>query len=611
MPVFTFPLALVALLAAPALVAIYWLRNRARDRRVSSLLLWLDEKQRWDGGRRLNRLQTPLLFFLELLVVLSLVAAAAGPMLRAGAGARPLVVVLDDSFSMLAGASGNDFAGSARARAAREIEGELKGNRYEPVHFVLAGESPQLLGEAAGNSDQAARLLQTWKCGAPEANLEEAIAFAFEFGGARARVLALTDHAPEQALGDSRLEWRSFGSSRQNFAFVAASRARRDDGDRVLLEIANLSAAPGSTTLSIEAVNPKPGADALGAEAVVGQPAGRAPQPISLNPGDVRRITLTLKPDAPAVRARLTDDALYVDNEVTLLPESGKKIRVDLRVRDGELRSLMERAVSSSRDATLGADNADLVITDESESGEGTAEAWTLRILKEKEAASFLGPFVIDRSHPLSEGLSLGGVVWGAGKSTTLAGAPVITAGDVPLLTDVERAGRHDLRLRLRPDLSTLQESPNWPILIWNLLNWRARAAPGLRQANVRLGSNASLILGPGVESVSVTDPRLVTTRLPARGGTALIRADAAGVYEVATGREKYAFAVNALKREESDLTRAASGRWGNWANATALRWEYRSVTWALLLLALGALAAHAWLVSRGRNWKAVGGGAG
>jgi hypothetical protein len=153
--------------------------------------------------------------------------------------------------------------------------------------------------------------------------------------------------------------------------------------------------------------------------------------------------------------------------------------------------------------------------------------------------------------------------------------------------------------LRLRPDLSTLQESPNWPILIWNLINWRAQAAPGLRQKNLRLGGDAELTVESGVESVNVVDPRRLARKLPARDKSVLIRADVAGVYEIDANQNRYSFAANALGREESDLTRAASGRWGNWANATALQWEYRSVAWALLLLALSALAVHAWLIAR------------
>jgi aerotolerance regulator-like protein len=581
MPVFTFTYAFIALLAAPALVAIYWLRNQSRDRRVSSLLLWLDERQMWEGGRLIHRLQTPLLFFLEMLAILSLVTAAAGPMMRAGAGGRPLVVVLDDSFSMLAGAGGDDASASARERAARAIESELKRSRYEPVYFVLAGESPQLLGEAANNVDQAVKLLRDWRCGAPAAKLEEAITFAFELGGQHARALVATDHAPQQDLGDSRLQWWSFGSSQPNFAFVNAARTLRGDEDRVLLEIANLSSSSGSTTLSVESGE------------------SNNPQSIALGAGETRRVLLTLKPGAPELRARLSDDALLVDNEVTLLSESSRKVRVDLRARGAAIRSLVEKAVVSSPNASLSANKPELVITDEPDPKIEDAETWTLHVISENDAASFLGPFVIDRSHPLSEGLSLGGVVWGAGKSRQLAGTPVVNAGDVPLLTDVERAGAHELRLRLRPDLSTLQETPNWPILIWNLVAWRAQGAPGLRQKNLRLGGEAALTVESGVESVSVVDPRHVARRLPARDRSVLIRADVAGVYEISANQNKYSFAANALRREESDLTQAAPGRWGNWANSTALQWEYRSVAWVLLLLALGALAVHAWLIAR------------
>ncbi|HKC89457.1 MAG TPA: hypothetical protein VKG02_25970, partial [Blastocatellia bacterium] len=338
----------------------------------------------------------------------------------------------------------------------------------------------------------------------------------------------------------------SFGSSQQNFAFVNAARTLRDDEDRVLLEIANLSSSSGSTTLSIESGEPGKTQTSI-----------RDPQSITLGAGETRRVLLTLKPGAPALRARLSDDALLVDNEVTLTPEPSRNVRVDLRVRDVVMRALVEKAVNSSPNASLSANKPGLVITDESDAKVEDAEAWTLQIVSEKDAASYLGPFVIDRSHPLCEGLSLGGVVWGGGKSRQLAGTPVVNAGDIPLLTDVERAGRHELRLRLRPDLSTLQESPNWPILIWNLVNWRAQVAPGLRQTNLRLGGDAALTVESGVESVSVVDPRRVTRQLPARDKTVLIRADIAGVYEIRANQNKYSFAANALRREESDLTQA------------------------------------------------------
>ena len=103
MPVFTTPLALYGLLALPALAAIYLLRNRYRPQTVSSLLLWLDPHEQREGGPRIDRLQTPLLFLIELLILALLALAAARPYVPISGGGRPLVVVLDDSFSMLAG----------------------------------------------------------------------------------------------------------------------------------------------------------------------------------------------------------------------------------------------------------------------------------------------------------------------------------------------------------------------------------------------------------------------------------------------------------------------------------------------------------------------------
>ncbi|MFN0087783.1 MAG: vWA domain-containing protein [Blastocatellia bacterium] len=574
MPVFTLPFAFIALaLAIPALAAIYWLRNRARERRVSSLLLWLDERQRWEGGRRVHRLRTPLLFFLELLAILLLAAAAAGPLLRAGDAARPLVVVLDDSFSMRAGA-----AETARDRAVRAIESELRGNRYNPVRFVLAGESPQLLGEAGEDVGEALRLLRGWHCGAATAKLDEAVAFGFELGGPRARLLVVTDHAPPEPSADGRLQWRAFGAAASNFAIVQAARGIRDTEDRVMIEVANLAPSPGATTLEIDSA---------------------AAQSLALAAGETRRIVLTLKPGAPPLRARLREDALRADNELLLLPDARPPVRVEVRIKDATLRSLTERALESIAAVTRTADRPDLMITDETGGSPSTdnPQSWTLHLLREPDAASLLGPFVLDRTHPLTEGISLGGVVWGAGRSEQLPGTPVITAGNIPLLTDLDRAGAHELRLRLRPDLSTLQETPTWPILLANLIAWRADAAPGLRPANIRLGEQATLTLAPGIDAVTLIDPSRNSRRIPVVERSIALRADAVGLHEIDAAGIRFAFAANALRREESDLTQAASGRWGNWANAASLQWEYRGIAWALLLMILILLGFHAWLI--------------
>ena len=55
------------------------------------------------SGLRLRRLQTPLLFLLELIALAHLAFAATGPRLEVGAGAPPLVVAAAERWSYAAG----------------------------------------------------------------------------------------------------------------------------------------------------------------------------------------------------------------------------------------------------------------------------------------------------------------------------------------------------------------------------------------------------------------------------------------------------------------------------------------------------------------------------
>ena len=234
---FAFPLAFVALLAVPALVAIYWLRSRHKRQPVSTLMLWMDQREAREGGVLIHRLQTPLLFFLELLTILLLILAAARPAVNARDSARSLTIVLDDSFSMLAGSSD-----SSRSRALAAVEKEIHNGRYSSVRLIVAGETPQILGEAARDLDR--ELLKEWRCQSPSADLAEAISFAFALGGNRPRILVATDQPPPEEPTDGRLEWWSFGTAGHNVAFVNATRSARDPQERCLLEVANLSRSP-------------------------------------------------------------------------------------------------------------------------------------------------------------------------------------------------------------------------------------------------------------------------------------------------------------------------------------------------------------------------------
>ncbi len=591
-PTFTLPLGFLSLLAIPGLVAIYLLRTRSRRYPVSSLMLWVNQQQAREGGLHVERLQTPLLFFLELLIIILLALAVAAPIIRTARGAIPLMVVLDDSFSMLAGV---DDTPKSRAIAALEEElvpqrFNLLANRRYAVRYVLAGTEPQVLNEGARTADEAIAQLEAWRCLSPSADLGAAISLAAELGGQKTLILVLTDEPPPQILKEYRMQWWAFGIPQSNIAFVNATRTVTDSGERCLLEITNLSPHASSTELVVEVE------DAAAQKSTL--PLHRST--LEINSRATRRIFLNLPPEVPALRARIGDGALAIDNEVVLLPEHRKPVLVDVRIQDPRLRSLVESALVSTDRVVSAKTEPELVFLDETAVADGSAEAWSMRVITEPESSAYLGPFVVDLTHPLTEGLSLRGVVWGAGVKEQFMGTPIITAGNVPLLTDTERfTGVHEIRLRLKPDLSTLQNSPNWPILIWNLLQWRASQTPGLERANLRLGEDAVLTTKLGTTSVEVVPPHGETFVQPVLDRTINLKAETVGIYEIRADVDKYAFTSNALNQAESDLTDKATGRWGDWGEATLQWWGYQSFVWFFLLLAIGILTLHLILVNR------------
>ncbi len=593
LPLFLYPLAFFGLLAVPALVAIYLLRNRFRRHVVSSLMLWIDTREAREGGRKLRHLHTPLLFLLELLAILLLVGAAADPQVRLSTGTRPLVVVLDDSFSMLAGGDR-----SPRRLGQKAIEDELRRQNPYSIRFVLAGDRPQVLGEPARSVREALPLLDGWRCKAPAARIDDAIALASELGGELALLLVVTDHAPTLEIPEKgRLQWWSFGEPRRNVAIVNAARTAREGLDRALLEIANLSDEAAQVPLVVERLDD-------------GNVLRR--NVLKLGPGETQRLILQFPAGTPAVRARLDDGELPIDDVAVLLPAEERPVRVDVRVRDRRVREPLEKALQSSRLTREGGKQPQLIFSDRGDEPDAGA-AWVVHFLSEKEATAYVGPFVLDRAHALTEGLSLRGAIWGAGKEEKVEGAPIVMAGNVPLLTDLEtqtQAGvpRHEYYFRLRPELSTVQDSPDWPILFWNILSLRGAALPGLARPNIRLGEQVILNLVEYREKVQLAAPGERPRDIIARGRQVSLRGDEVGVHEVTSGEATHRYAVNALNKDESDLRKAVTGRWGDWLDDTSLRLEYRGVYWALLLVMLAAALAHLLLMARAKARTTMGG---
>ena len=648
------PMALLALVSVPSLAAIYWLRNRFHRLEVSSLILWLDQKKPKEGGRRVQRIQTPLLFFLELLALLFMVAAAVHPMIPSRSALRQYVMILDDSYSMRAG---GDL--SARQKGVEAILEELDTQSNFSVRFILAQDEPGVLGSTARTPDEVRQLLTpeeteqndlpaNWQCLAPRADIAQAVLLAEELVIGDYNILVVTDHAPDQAPSEnSDIQWWSFGENRANVAFVNAARTVIDQQERCLLEIANLSHEPKQAQLIIE------GRETPQGGAPENPPIRYHQQDLTLTADSIKRVILNLKDQTPAFRAQLTqitDDQLALDNEVILLPAHFEPTPVALSIADEILRNYVTEALEATNqakiinlaDALLSTtdqqNQAQIVFTDSVDFNINDADTWIMRITVPAETDAYVGPFVMDRVHPMLEGLSLEGVIWSASKvkppgakptQTTaepqktpgatkppeenMPGRPVILAGNTPLITCHKKVnGQHRIYMEMAPEQSTLPDSVSWPILISNILSWRRSENPGPRQLNIPLAADASIKLHRNTQKVDIEYPdgRIETAvQFDPLDQEITIPADLPGRYQVKTettiGTDAdqrteeldWEFAANILHKEESDLRNTLTQRWGDWRHTETMLRSYQDIGWLFLLLALAALIGHLALV--------------
>ena len=574
------PLMLLGFAALPVLVAVYWLRSRSRRAVVSNLAFWTDQRSLRRGGRILHRMQAPLCFFLELLAISMLVTAAAGPALLKRDVVRPLMVVLDDSYSMLAcGRAGQQDSACQRAEAA--LDDELRHNDYV-TRFILAGAQPRFVGGPMCGLIREEEIFSQWTCQSPSADLPAAIALAAEVGGRSARILVLSDHAPRTTLSSGQTQWWAFGCKLPNMALTAATRTRIGKNGRVLLEVTNLSKSPGISTLTIEG----------------GNLAAPRRSTIELAGGGARQFFLGLPAESPALRASLDDDALGIDNQVLLLPESAKPLSVMVEIAERNLRQAVLRALEATVQTIEVSERPDLVICDKTGNMEG--EAWRMEILEGKQAVAYVGPFVIDHNHCLTQGLSLQQVIWATQSDTRLSGLPIITAGNVSLLTESEDiAGRRRLKMALVVDQSNLQDMPDWPVFFANLVRWRRGGLPGTSTPNVRLGQTVDVVVPGRFKRVELVSPSKTRRELDVRGRHIAVSADRVGLYAIKTPDAEYQFSCNAVSREESDLADCQSGRWGSWDDSQTYQDRRINLSWVFLVVAMAAMATHMAVVAR------------
>ena len=176
-----------------------------------------------------------------------------------------------------------------------------------------------------------------------------------------------------------------------------------------------------------------------------------------------------------------------------------------------------------------------------------------------EERDPWIGPYLVDRRHPVVEGVSLDGVVWTAGRGR-LPGVPLVLAGQQALFSE-ERSlgGGLRFRLNLDPSATNLASAPDWPILFDGICRRVRAALPGAERHNVAIGDLIEWRLAAPLredEALVLVGPD--GARRPARGGRLLAwDVHELGLHVLYDGadREVARFAARFIDAAESDLS--------------------------------------------------------
>lgn len=427
-----------------------------------------------------------------------------------------------------------------------------------------------------------------------------------------------------------RMEVVAVGQPVDNVAFTAARWTiqpvfvKRNgepviDGYRgnLFFRVANFGSAASTVTITGESPAKKTGTDKTASIKSVQTVFQKT---ISLSAHATKTLNVTVPGGVGRLTIRLvaSQDALAIDNELRLIEPMLKPLKVAVTLPDdSSARKPIQRILKMFPQVQFVPEGAaDLIIGSADSLPPSRDGLWWFGIgpLKtvpekprsentdsetdsEKPKKKKMGtpsdhyPYIIEKQHPLLDGITLDGVKWSGVQPVRFAGTPLISAGPHPLLLRLNGTLTNAFLLNIDLELSTLTTSGDWPVLMQNLIKQCRGALPGLSRWNYRCGEEIRLKLPPQTDVVTgeltlvpLTDnqngtskkqtsktqtgdestaSQLLVTQLLVIGQTAYFpsREQQVGLYEIRRGEKTLErVAVNFIDAKESVLQHCLSG---------------------------------------------------
>ena len=600
---FANPWGLLGLFAIPTILVIHLFHRKYPPMQIAGLHLWSVDSYVKVAGRKRDRLPITQTLLLELLAALLITLLISQPRFGNIGRVSHWVVILDNSASMSAVPPGEEsLRDQALAQLRDRVREEGTQNRFT---VILTGRRPVMLAGPTVSWPQAQQSLENWKPHLPHHGFRSAWESVSQFGTDAGKVLFLTDRMPEKSVViPQNMEIISVGQPMSNLAFTSArwSHPHGQTEGSIYYRLENFSKSTMKGNIT--------GKQSDGSEFyqhAIDIPAGKAYVAEFSIPEGIGQLEL---------KCTAVGDGLEADNNVTLLEPHPRTVKVGLSLGENvHETNLVKKVLQAVDDIEVTSDSSPHLLI-------GLAEVlppsdrtlWWLGLgpwdrskegRKQAIDLSDQNPYLIEKRHPLVEGMLLGGVYWGGVQNVDLKLSPIISAGEHILLGQLQGTQTTGYFLNIDLKRTNLPSSPDLPIFISNLIEMRRRELPGLRRWNYRFLEDIRFRLPE--ESVETEEENLTLklTHLDALNSDAdssgssrelarttiveLPPLERTGLYEIQDGEQSLGrFSVNFFDTEESNLLSLHTGHHESAEMTSESAFQFdQTYSWIVLLILL------------------------
>lgn len=623
---FLAPLAFTLLFLIPVVIAMYLLKLRRMEQRVSSVYLWQRMVRDVEANAPWQRLRRNLLLLLQILFLLVLILALARPFVWVdGSGSRATILIVDTSASMAATDARPDRLEVAKTQARRVVDDLPDEAR---VTVIAAGTGARVLVASTQDRRQAYLAVDSLQVQPGGSNMESALELASAIAARQpdTEIVVLSDgkvDLPERLAVQGQVRYLPVGTQGDNQAISLLSVERAADGSGLTVFAQVSSFAEPESGIAERRISFYADGQLLQAFDLEIQPGS---QQAVLAPG--------MPSTARVIEARLSsedllplDDSAWVVNRpadpiaVTLVSQGNRFLETGLNLLPGvELTSIRPE----DWEAAPAGPGGGLTIFDTYVPITRTLPAESVLFvgpLRSSEVFTVTGQIEAPRLQPavpedplLADLVDLDAInvldasrlalpEWG--RAVIISGSEEIQAGDMaevqaPILLRGEVNGQRIAVLAFDLRHSDLPLQITFPILLSNLVNWLAPSEVDV-PASARPGDTLSFVLPADAGTINLLKPDGSSTPLEQQSGRVVTpELDQLGVYQVRFGAgETAVFAVNQFSPQESDIQPAGQLQLNSLASGQpdggpqqARRESWRPLVWAGLILLIAE-----WLV--------------